>query len=299
MQLPDWVPIGAQSAVLVHELTHALQDQHFDLGRLERWEKGDSDAQLAAHALAEGDAMLAMIVYLTRHPEAAQTLLQSAGALADTPVLDAAPAALRETLAFPYEYGMRFAGALRAAQGWMGVSAAYERLPLSSEHVMHPSKYTAYERPVAVAPPDVSRRLGAGWRRLEADTHGEWGYLQILKAFLPAGERAPKAAEGWGGDRFAVYAGPGADDVVLIQVSAWDSDADAEEFFAAYVDRSSARYGLPAGDLIRVIRVDDTARAVWSSAATSLLVERRGTRVVTIEGPAGIDTAALAADVWR
>src|SRR5690606_38478238 len=45
--LPDWVDIGAQAPILVHELTHALQDQHFDLRRLEKWPDGESDSQLA------------------------------------------------------------------------------------------------------------------------------------------------------------------------------------------------------------------------------------------------------------
>ena len=44
--------------LLAHELTHALQDQHFNLRRFEKWPHGDSDAELAAHALIEGDATL-------------------------------------------------------------------------------------------------------------------------------------------------------------------------------------------------------------------------------------------------
>ena len=297
LQLPDWVPIGAQSAVLVHELTHALQDQHFDLGRLERWPKGDSDAQLAAHALAEGDAMLTMVGYLTQHPDAALTLLQSAAAMANTPVLNSAPAALRETLGFPYENGMQFAAALHTAGGWKGVSAAYSRLPLSTEHIMHPSKYVAYEPPVAVQLPDLARVLGSGWRRLETDVHGEWGYFQILKAYLPPGEQAAKAAEGWGGDRFAIYAGPRADDALLIQVSAWDAAADAAEFYDAYVERTRGRDTLPPPT--GAARGPDSGRALLTAAARSVLVEFRGTRAVVIEAPAGVDVAALAAEVWR
>ena len=291
MVLPDWVPLGAQAAVLVHELTHALQDQHFDLGRLERWQKGDSDAQLAAHALAEGDAMLTMVGYLTQHPDAALTLLQSAAAMADSPVLNGAPAALRETLSFPYEYGMKFAAALHASAGLKGISAAYERLPLSTEQVMHPAKYTAYERPLPVQLPDLAPRLGSGWRRLDADVHGEWGEFQILKAFLPAGEQAAKAAEGWGGDRYAIYAGPRDGDAVLVQVSAWDGEADAVEFFEAYVARTGARYAAPSKPSAG--GADGSQRRRWSTAGGEVLVERLGTRVIILEGPGGTDVDAL------
>ena len=49
--------------VMAHELVHALQDQHFNLRRFEKWPKGDSDAELAAHALVEGEATLVMILY--------------------------------------------------------------------------------------------------------------------------------------------------------------------------------------------------------------------------------------------
>src|SRR5258706_5820443 len=58
--LADWIDLDGQKPVMAHELTHALQDQHFNLRRFEHWPKGDSDAELAAHALIEGDATLAM-----------------------------------------------------------------------------------------------------------------------------------------------------------------------------------------------------------------------------------------------
>src|ERR1041384_5204615 len=66
--LADWIDADGQRPVMAHELTHALQDQHFNLKRFEKWQKGDSDAELAAHALIEGDATLAMTQYLEKHP---------------------------------------------------------------------------------------------------------------------------------------------------------------------------------------------------------------------------------------
>ena len=65
---------------MAHELTHALQDQHFNLRRFEKWPKGDSDAELAAHALIEGDATLAMTLYMAKHPIVALAFIRSLGA---------------------------------------------------------------------------------------------------------------------------------------------------------------------------------------------------------------------------
>src|SRR5260370_40307067 len=58
--LADWIDLDGQKPIMAHELTHALQDQHFNLRRFEHWPKGDSDAALAAHALIERYASLAM-----------------------------------------------------------------------------------------------------------------------------------------------------------------------------------------------------------------------------------------------
>src|SRR6185503_12007615 len=46
--LAAWLPLSDQKRVIAHELVHALQDQHFNLRRFEKWPKGDSDAELAA-----------------------------------------------------------------------------------------------------------------------------------------------------------------------------------------------------------------------------------------------------------
>src|SRR5262249_21403079 len=49
--IADWNNLEQQKPVMVHELEHALQDQHFNLRRFEKWPKGDGDRELAIHAL--------------------------------------------------------------------------------------------------------------------------------------------------------------------------------------------------------------------------------------------------------
>jgi len=44
-RLADWLDLEGQKPVMAHELTHALQDQHFNLKRFEKWPRGDADAE--------------------------------------------------------------------------------------------------------------------------------------------------------------------------------------------------------------------------------------------------------------
>ena len=101
--LADWIELEGQKPVMAHELTHALQDQHFNLKRFENWPKGDSDAELAAHALIEGDATLAMTLYMAKNPLVALAFIRSLGAQeAASEQFKQAPRALRESLLLPY-----------------------------------------------------------------------------------------------------------------------------------------------------------------------------------------------------
>src|ERR1044072_509266 len=104
--LADWIELDGQKPVMAHELTHALQDQHFNLKRFENWPKGDSDAELAAHALIEGDATLAMKFYMDKNLLVMLAFIRSLRGQEDAmEQFKRAPRALRESLLFPYEQG--------------------------------------------------------------------------------------------------------------------------------------------------------------------------------------------------
>src|SRR6266853_1558421 len=127
--LADWIDLDGQRPVMAHELTHALQDQHFDLRRFNHWPKGDSDAELAAHALIEGDATLVMALYVSSNPMRALTFFKSLGAKGvDTKELDQAPRVLRESLLFPYQEGWNWTRELQKQGGWTEVSKAFQTL---------------------------------------------------------------------------------------------------------------------------------------------------------------------------
>jgi hypothetical protein len=276
--LASWVDPLLQRPVIVHELTHALQDQHFELRRLAEWPDGDSDAQLAAQSLVEGDATLLMAQYVLKYPEAGAAYLQAMVTAPKMPVFENAPRAIRDSLTFPFVQGMQFATALHGRGGWKAVTAAYTPLPQSTEQILHLEKFDRREQPVKVTLADVAGVLGRGWRRLDSDVSGEAGYQVILDQFLNDPAASHRAAAGWGGDRFAVYERAG--DAIVIQMTVWDTETDAREFADAYEKRTAIRYpqDRPAG----------------------VMIERRALRVLVVEGlPSNLNRAALTRALWR
>jgi hypothetical protein len=290
--LADWIDIDGQKPIMAHELTHALQDQHFNLRRFEQWPKGDSDAELAAHALIEGDATLAMTMYVTSNPLRALAFIKSlTGTEAATEELDKAPRALRETLLFPYQEGLNWTRVVYQSGGWSKVSQAFTTLPQSTEQILHPEKYFAREAPVRISLPDIRLSLGRGWRQIDSDVNGEWSFYLILDQFLKSAATSRQAAAGWAGDRYAVHENARGQSV-YISLSAWDTEKDAREFFDAYIKRSKLRYSNA-----RVIS-DEPARWLARTSEGDVSVEIRGKRVLVFEGLLQTANRAALRKLW-
>ena len=292
--LADWIELDGQKPVMAHELTHALQDQHFNLKRFEKWPKGDSDAELAAHALIEGDATLAMTLYMEKHPLVALAFIRSLGAQeAASEQFRQAPRALRESLLFPYEEGSTWATQLYKRGGWEMVSQAFTKLPQSSEQILHPDKYFSYEAPQKLALPDF-KILGPSWKRIDYDVNGEWGCYLILDEFLKNQSESKQATAGWGGDRFALYETGKADEFFIAQLTAWDTPTDAREFFEAYAKRVSKRYP----DAKELKASED--RMEWQTGSGGVALDLRGSRVAIVEGvPSSVDSSTLLRTIWQ
>jgi hypothetical protein len=278
--LADWIDLDGQQPVIAHELTHALQDQHFDLMRFEHWRKGDADAELAAHALVEGDATWLMTLYVLKDPRRVVGMMKSVGTTS-TQKIDSAPRALRESLTFPYEQGMMWVRQLHQRGGWKAVDTAYKDLPQSTEQIMHPEKYFAHEAPIKVDVPDLTRSLGREWKRIDTDVNGEWGYYQILDQFLNDEKASRQAAAGWGGDRYALYENQKTHETMLAQSTVWDTEQDAQEFFDAYVKRTQERFS-PTGSANKTSGY--WARGFFFSSSGAVAIKRAGSRVAVIEG---------------
>lgn len=297
--LADWIDVDGQKPVIAHELTHALQDQHFNLRRFEKWPRGDSDAELAAHALIEGDATLAMKFYIERSPMRAIAMLRSIEASgSSSEQIDKAPRALRESLLFPYEKGLVWVTSLYKRDGnWDRVSKAYTELPQSTEQILHVEKYYAREAPVKLTLPDFASTLGSSWKRVDYDVNGEWSYYLILDEYLKSTAESRRAAEGWGGDRYAVYESKNKGEVVVAQLTSWDTENDAIEFFDAYAKRTGRRY---AGATETAGDQTSTLRTWQTTGEGTAILERRGSRVLILEGlPDKTNTKSLLQMIWQ
>jgi len=293
--LADWIELDGQKPVMAHELTHALQDQHFNLKRFEKWPKGDSDAELAAHALIEGDATLAMTIYMSKNPLVALAFIRSLGAQeAASEQFRQAPRALRESLLFPYEEGSAWATQLYKRGGWEIVSQAFTKLPQSSEQILHADKYFASEAPQKLALPDFKTSLGPSWKRIDYDVNGEWGLYLVLDEFLNNQSESKQASAGWGGDRFALYETGKPDEFFIAQLTTWDTPADAREFFDAYAKRTSKRYM----DAKETKAADDYME--WQTGSGGVALELRGSRVAVVEGvPSSTNSESLLRTIWQ
>jgi hypothetical protein len=297
--LADWIDIDGQKPIMAHELTHALQDQHFNLRRFENWPKGDSDAELASHALIEGDATLAMTLYVASDPARALSFLKSfMGAETSSQELEKAPRALRETLLFPYQEGLTWTRSLYQNGGWAAVSRAFKTLPQSSEQILHPPKYFIHEAPVKVVLPDLRLSLGRGWRRIETDVNGEWSFYLILDEYLKSVSTSKQAAAGWAGDRYATYESASGD-TFYVSLSTWDTEKDAREFFDAYVARTEKRYpNVVSGDPLQP-RQPSSRSQYFQTPDGGIAIELRGSRVLVLEGvPATANRRGIVRVLW-
>lgn len=224
-------------SIMVHELTHALQDQHFNLTL--HVESGETtfDRLLALGALAEGDA------------EDVQRMFDTGGMLALTPLatirsigesetekylarMKDFPRGIARPFIFQYLSGLLFVETIkRERDGYPGVDRVWLDPPGSTEQVLHPERYLERDHPTRIEAP----RPPDGWRVLLSNVFGELGVRIVLEAHGdPSFETA---AQGWDGDRMLLLdTGPradGGDGRILVWYTTWDTEEDAREFAAA------------------------------------------------------------------
>ncbi len=230
---------------MAHELVHALDDQHFDLGAAMDARLNNSDALWAYQAVAEGSATLVhnrwtMQNLATLSAEDMRTVQEQT-----TKGLSDAPEFLWKPLLGAYLAGAAFLvrtdDVLRAqlAQPRPGdVDRALVDPPRSSEQILHPHKYwNADQRDDPIAVDLDLGGLSAGWTSMGEDTLGEIGLAFATQraaanaAFNPLALARLRfthpAAAGWGGDRHVLLAREGAR--VLVNYLVFDSEADAGE----------------------------------------------------------------------
>ncbi len=263
-----------QARTYAHEFIHGVQQQHFDFQSIRDGLDGNSDAELALRALIEGDASLGTTLYMFEYMSAEERAASEPPASAALiQAFRSAPHVIQREYTFPYQDGTVFVSTLYQRGGWPAVNEAFARVPQSTEQVLHPDKYLATEPPLEVTLPDLLPTLGEGWELLVEDTLGE----MVIRAYLQTGFYATnpiRAAAGWGGDRVSLYTGPG-DETVLLLSALWDAEQDAQEFFDAFVQLTTARTGgewESLGSDARLMTLPDELITVSLRNATTVVI---------------------------
>jgi hypothetical protein len=186
--------------VLVHELTHAWQDQHYDLATVHRTATG-SDAQRAVQSLVEGDATRVERAWRDSRGEAerAEIAAFEAAPSGDGGEPSRAARAYDSLYSFPYVAGERFVDTLARSGGEKAVDAAFADPPVSTEQVLHPARYLKPDLPSAVMVP----RDGV-FGTLDADELGEAG-LAVVAGRGTLDPAAFRAVAGWDGDEYVTW----------------------------------------------------------------------------------------------
>jgi hypothetical protein len=222
--------------ILAHELTHALQDQHFHIESMLDRVKDNDDRTLALKAVAEGDATLAGFGYL--EGGLSQTGIDLVVShLANLPQTFAAqsgdvPEGLSVPLMFQYSAGARFVGEAYRRGGWFAVNALYANPPQSTQQIIQLPLY--FDRPTPTAQIDLKgySNILKGWNRVDHDTYGEMLLELIMKRNLPKNASALKMLSQWAGDEMAVLKKDGA--LTIIWIIAFRDDDTAHKFAAVY-----------------------------------------------------------------
>jgi hypothetical protein len=154
---------NAPRSVIAHEVTHALQDEHFRISRgVFASHPGDRDAELAATALVEGDATDVQARYVAglSAGDLISELARTLGSIPSDSGGDEVPYLQRE-LVYPYNAGQEFVRALRERGGQRLLDRAFRHPPRTTAAVLDPSRYVAGD------PPPRKVALPAGTYALE------------------------------------------------------------------------------------------------------------------------------------
>ncbi len=238
MYIASWVAPSQQNMVLAHELTHALQDQNFDLQKYIQAVKDDDDASMARMAVVEGYATAAMIQELmgsiplakmpSMQPFMAMAIHQDA---AEFPVFSKAPFFFRFQALFPYSQGLDFVQKDLARADWKGLAGLFAKPPQTTQQIFDPALYFSHA-PVAQLdlpqPPVPARK--PKFRKVNENTFGELGYYCLLAQLISENE-AKSLSPAWAADRYAVYEAPKSRQLALIARTVWTSQRKAEQFF--------------------------------------------------------------------
>lgn len=314
----DW----AYEVFLVHELVHALQDQHFDLA--EQLTGGvyddNDDAAFVRKTILETDANVVGMAHflgmdLSRLAvRKAFFLFLRYNNLINGPLMQLlagrTPSYFAKQGFSQYELGLSFVEGKLDRGGQEELSRAYLRvpgeagaLPESTEQLLWPKKLAraSLDRPIVLARLSAPPASTPGATAISSNVFGALSFKHWLESLL-GGLEADLVADGWGGDRYDLFDEEGS--ALLLWRTTWDSEDDARQFADAYVRAVPRRYGERAGarqgqdDVARFVvpAAPDENKKVRTIREEVVHVERRGKHVLVIEGAREEHVEALVAE---
>jgi hypothetical protein len=315
VNLLDWVDVAAQRPVLAHELTHALQDQSFNIDKWMRKSDVDLDTKRkpgpldvqnderseARQAVVEGQAMAVLVDYmlvptgqtLANSPEVAKELED--GMLVGTPdsiQFRNAPIYLREAMTFPYRYGLEFEAALLRAGGKQEAYAGvFANPPRTTRQIMEPATYLSGERIEPLPLPDF-KHIFKNYHRFDIGAIGEFDTAVLIDQYAGADASRDLYPHWRGGYYYAARPkGDPSAALALVYVSRWSNPDRAAEFAAIYAKYLPKRYlhvhdvssdgAAPAINLDELDRL--TGTRAWLTESGPVVIEAKGDTVLVME----------------
>jgi hypothetical protein len=296
----------ANRATVVHELTHALQDQKFDIGkRLETLRKKAADGAAttqadALDAIVEGDAERVATLYRDSLDEDDRAALDAAeetdtaGALAG---LEKVPKVVQTLLSAPYALGEALTQTV-ASEGTEKLDALFADPPPDDSVLLDPLRALEPLRTERVDVP--SPRAG--------ETSFDTGQIGSLLTYLMLAERIPlddalAAADAWSGDAYVGFERQG---VLCVRVDyAVSTSADRSRLDEAFtewigaVDRTRATV-TSTGRTVTFESCDPGTNATLANDASEQALQLVATRAYigagTVDGGAPARFARCYAD---
>jgi hypothetical protein len=270
---------------LVHEIVHALQDQHYDLNAVDLRIRHDWDRSMAFTDVVEGDARGVETEFISPSAASSRALNCNDSSFNVNPASNI-PVVVQRELQAPYSDGRCFIATV-ADRLPEGVDSIFTEPPAGTEQVLHPEKYLEGEDPLDVAMRNLDGDLGAGWRSLYSGTIGEFGTQNLLLLGMTDTATVKRAAAGWGGDGWTVY---GRDDGArLIHFATrWDSEGEAREFWEVFLRSLNTR---SRGN---VAANPSQASVTWQAGGKTLRAAIDGDRVTLLAGTDGASVGAAA-----
>jgi len=334
VNLLDWVPMEEQEPVMAHELTHALQDQDVNLQKwMKRGEKDlaeirkdptpadieNDEMDNAREAVLEGQAQAMMFQYaiaptghsITTSPELVGAMEEeSLTGTPSTKVFNDAPIFLKESMTFPYSYGMDFV--IKVLQkGGKGTAFAgiLANPPHTTRQIMQPETYLAGEKIELMRVPDFKHDF-KDYQKFDIGAMGEFDVAVLVEQY--AGKKISKKIypEWRGGYYYAAKSktnpsGP----LALLYVSRWSSPITAAQFAGVYAHSLNLRYkkAVDGADPKEAVQTPDNTdaappplegRHIWSTEDGSVVIEEKGDTVFITESLDDTTTTTLEKEVF-